>query len=76
VSTTPSIPPVKTAQGKGEYFVDLTYFPTEFASEDQALTVYNGLGLQYHVQFKKLQLARDETGQVVMFTLCCHRRAL
>lgn len=57
-----------------DYYVNLSPFPIEFATEDDALLTYNDFGQWHKIQFKLGHRKRNDAGIVVAFTLCCTKR--
>jgi hypothetical protein len=57
-----------------ENYVNISPFPTEFKTEDDALMSYNDYGQWHKIQFKLGHRKRNDAGIVIGFTLVCTKR--
>ena len=54
----------------------MTNFPMFFRSDDEALHMFNQLGVAKKIQFKKWAVSRNEKGELMSFRLVCARKSL
>jgi hypothetical protein len=54
--------------------MDLTTWPKTAKNVEDALKIYNDIGLLKKIQFKKFHFRKNEEGLTVAFSICCYKR--